>query len=161
MPFVRTNDVSSPSQMDLIRNKEDASHAAEATTSLVWLRSAFSTTLLPLHSSTPENRWQRTGPLGAKSATVPSTGGQQLYPLPSRPPTAAPSRCSTPPPGLPFSSLPAAHSAENTGYEGADWQWSVSSPQSSAPFFNPGPGLSTTNAFCSAQPRSVSPLKHK
>lgn len=111
--------------------------------------------------NTPENCWQRTGPLGAKSATVPSTGGQQLYPLPSRPPTAAPSRCSTPPPGLPFSSLPAAHSAENTGYEGADWQWSVSSPQSSAPSFNPGPGLSTTNAFCSAQPRSVSPLKHK
>ena len=47
MPFVRTNDVSSSSQMDLIRNKEDASHAAEATTSLVWLRAAFSTTLFP------------------------------------------------------------------------------------------------------------------
>ena len=59
VPFVRTNGVSSSSQMDLIRNKEDASHAAEATTSLVWLRAAFSTTLLPLHSSTPENRWQR------------------------------------------------------------------------------------------------------
>lgn len=70
MPFVRTNDVSSPSQMDLIRNKEDASHAAEATTSLVWLRSAFSTTLLPLHSSTPENRWQRNAIQGNHSVST-------------------------------------------------------------------------------------------
>lgn len=59
MCLVRTNDVSSSSHVDLIRNQENTSYAAEATASLVLLRSAFSTTLLPLHSSTPENRWQR------------------------------------------------------------------------------------------------------
>lgn len=59
MCFVRANDVSSSSHVDLTRNQENTSYTAEATASLVSLRSAFSTTLLPLHSSTPENHWQR------------------------------------------------------------------------------------------------------
>ena len=48
--------------MDLIGDTEDVSHVAEAIASVVWLQSAFPTagpSLLPVHSATPENHWQR------------------------------------------------------------------------------------------------------
>lgn len=108
------------------------------------------------------NHWQKAGPLGAKSAMCALHGGPAALSLspPASPTAALP--LLHPSTWPPFSSLPAPHSCQE------HWLWGQDlgnerEPhlQSSAPSFNPGPGLSTTNAFCSAQPRSVSLLKHK